>query len=38
MDLFVRISADTPQELTRKDGLEKLKAFLPLAGSIMQLS
>ena len=33
MDLFVRISADTPRELTRRDGLEKLKAFLPLAGA-----
>ena len=33
MDLFVRISADTPQELTRRDGLETLKAFLPLAGA-----
>jgi deoxyribodipyrimidine photo-lyase len=33
MDLFVRISADTPQELTRRVGLETLKAFLPLAGA-----
>ncbi|MGB0310320.1 MAG: FAD-binding domain-containing protein [Candidatus Puniceispirillaceae bacterium] len=33
MDLFARISADTPRELTRRDGLEALKAFLPLAGA-----
>ena len=38
MDLFVRISADTPQELTRRDGLEKLKPFCRLPGSIMRLS
>ena len=33
MDLFARKSADTPRELTRRDGLEALKAFLPLAGA-----